>query len=127
MATPRIGTPWKGLKVPVERVLTMTVTCACGDNEPIQDDERLEEFNVPLFTYSASLAAIAMSLLYRPDSDGTVHLLWPMGVGRSRLLSLQMYTALAQPPHSPGSFLPARRSRTSSTPMHAAISRTWTS
>jgi hypothetical protein len=100
---------------------------ACGDNEPIQDDERLEEFNVPLFTYSASLAAIAMSLLYRPDSDGTVHLLWPMGVGRSRLLSLQMYTALAQPPHSPGSFLPARRSRTSSTPMHAAISRTWTS
>jgi len=52
---------------------------ACGGNEPIQDDQRLEEFNVPLFTFSASLTALAMSLLYRPDSDGTINLIWPAG------------------------------------------------
>lgn len=70
---------------------------ACGNNEPIQDDQRLEEFNVPLFTYSASVTALAMSLLYRPDADGTVHLLWPMG-------SDFQYTNAAStstPPHPP--------------------------
>lgn len=54
------------------------VACNGGDI-PVLDDPRLEDYNVPYFINQTVEAALAFAAPYRPDADGTVHLIWPMG------------------------------------------------
>lgn len=52
---------------------------ACGSSEPIVDDPLNTEYNVPGFVNLTVSTAQSWASSYRADSDGTLHLLWPMG------------------------------------------------
>ena len=54
------------------------VACNGGD-VPVLDDPTLEDYNVDYFINETVAAALAFAAPYRPDADGTVHLIWPMG------------------------------------------------
>lgn len=52
---------------------------ACANNQPIQDDPLLEQYNVDFFVNLSVTIAQTQAAQYRADADGTLHLMWPMG------------------------------------------------
>ena len=52
---------------------------ACANNQPIQDDPLLEQYNVDFFVNLSVTTAQQQATQYRADADGTLHLMWPMG------------------------------------------------
>jgi len=51
----------------------------CTNTQPIQDDELLQDYNVPFFVNLTVMTALSWKPNYRPDADGTIHVMWPMG------------------------------------------------
>ena len=52
---------------------------ACNGGTPILDDPTLEDYNVDYFVNQTVQVATQFAVPYRPDADGTIHLIWPMG------------------------------------------------
>lgn len=51
----------------------------CAQNDPIQDDASLEQYNVDEIVAIAVNAALGYAAYHRNGTDGTSHQIWPMG------------------------------------------------
>jgi hypothetical protein len=72
----------------------------CAQNEPIQDDASLEQYNVDEIVAIAVNAALGYAAYHRNGTDGTSHQIWPMG-------SDFQYTCVVQPLRLPAAPAPA--------------------